>query len=357
MGCGISVSKCKLSEEVRNHSDDQLQTERKKTNTEVKFLLLGAGESGKSTIVKQMKIIHCDGYSLEERMEFRQIVHSNTIQSLVSILTAMKKLNIQFSNISRVEDSDLFISTSQFSTVPEITFRLEEIMERLWQDEGVQRCFSNYRHYQINDSAAYFLNELKRISDPEYVPSVQDILNTRMRTLGITCTEFFYKNLAIEFIDVGGQRSERMKWLRCFVDVSAIIFCIALSEYDLVLEEHADVNRMVESMNLFDRICNNRLFPVTSIIVFFNKEDIFKKKIKHSPLEICFPEFEGPNSYEVALPYIKDKFLSLKNNKSELKKNIFSHITCATDTENITHVFNVATEVIITSNQEACRFV
>lgn len=37
--------------------------------------------------------------------------------------------------------------------------------------------------------------------------------------------------------DVGGQRSERKKWIHCFEDVTAIIFCVAMSEYDQVLHE------------------------------------------------------------------------------------------------------------------------
>ena len=79
--------------------------------------------------------------------------------------------------------------------------------------------------------------------------------------------------------DVGGQRSERKKWYRCFTGVTAIIFCTAMSEYDLVLEEDDEVNRMIESMKLFDSICNNRWFTDTSIILFLNKKDLFEEKI------------------------------------------------------------------------------
>ena len=43
--------------------------------------------------------------------------------------------------------------------------------------------------------------------------------------------------------DVGGQRSERKKWIHCFEGVTAIIFCVALSGYDLVLAEDEEMNR------------------------------------------------------------------------------------------------------------------
>ena len=52
-------------------------------------------------------------------------------------------------------------------------------------------------------------------------------------------------------------------------------------------------NRMVESMKLFDSICNNKWFTETSIILFLNKKDLFEEKIKRSPLTICFPEYPG----------------------------------------------------------------
>lgn len=50
---------------------------------------------------------------------------------------------------------------------------------------------------------------------------------------------------------------------------------------------------MMESMKLFDSICNNKWFVDTSIILFLNKKDLFEDKIRHSPLTICFPEYSG----------------------------------------------------------------
>lgn len=63
--------------------------------------------------------------------------------------------------------------------------------------------------------------------------------------------------------------------------------------YDLVLAEDEEMNRMIESMKLFDSICNSKWFVDTSIILFLNKKDLFEEKIKISPLTICFPEYTG----------------------------------------------------------------
>lgn len=90
-------------------------------------MLLGAGESGKSTIVKQMKIIHETGYSDEERKAYRPVVcvlyvrcallylqvYSNTIQSMMAILKAMGPLKIEFSTTTRKEDCQQFFQLAQ----------------------------------------------------------------------------------------------------------------------------------------------------------------------------------------------------------------------------------------------------
>ena len=71
------------------------------------------------------------------------------------------------------------------------------------------------------------------------------------------------------------------------------------SGYDLVLAEDEEMNRMTESMKLFDSICNNKWFVDTSIILFLNKKDLFEEKIRHSQLSVCFPEYKGMSNVKV----------------------------------------------------------
>ena len=49
-------------------------------------------------------------------------------------------------------------------------------------------------------------------------------------------------------LDVGGQRSERKKWIHCFEGVTSIIFCVAMSEYDLVLSEDEDIVKFIKDI-------------------------------------------------------------------------------------------------------------
>ncbi|KAJ8361152.1 hypothetical protein SKAU_G00176770 [Synaphobranchus kaupii] len=279
----------------------------------------GAGESGKSTIVKQMKIIHEDGYSEDECKQYRAVVYSNTIQSIMAIIKAMANLKIDYEETSRSDDArQLFALSATAEEQGVLPDDLAKVIHRLWADSGVQGCFTRAREYQLNDSAAYYLNDLDRISRPDYIPTQQDVLRTRVKTTGIVETHFTFKDLHFKMFDVGGQRSERKKWIHCFEGVTAIIFCVALSAYDLVLAEDEEMNRMHESMKLFDSICNNKC-----------------------PLAICFPEYSGANMYEEAAGYIQTKFEDL--NKKKDTKEIYTHFTCATDTKNVQFVFDAVT--------------
>ena len=93
-----------------------------------------------------------------------------------------------------------------------------------------------------------FLDDLDRLGAKDYQPTEQDILRTRVKTTGIVEVHFSFKNLNFKLFDVGGQRSERKKWIHCFEDVTAIIFCVAMSEYDQVL--HEDETTVKQKFNL-----------------------------------------------------------------------------------------------------------
>jgi len=155
--------------------------------------------------------------------------------------------------------------------------------------------------------------------------------------------------------DVGGQRSERKKWIHCFENVTTILFLVAISEYDQLLFEDETVNRMQEALTLFDSICNSRWFTKTSIILFLNKMDRFKEKLPISPMSNYFPDYTGTRAkesamdqsvyndliksggpdYAAACDYILNRFVSL--NQTETKQ-IYTHFTCATDTTQIRFV-------------------
>merc|ERR1719198_1256957 len=94
-------------------------------------------------------------------------------------------------------------------------------------------------------------------------------------------------------IDVGGQRSERSKWIKCFDNVTAMLYIAALSGYDLGLYEDQERNRLHESVGLFNGLVKNKFFENTAIILFLNKTDLFEEKIKRHPLGDFIKEYLG----------------------------------------------------------------
>lgn len=181
---------------------------------------------------------------------------------------------------------------------------------------------------------SYFDN-IARIAAPDYMPNDQDVLRSRVKTTGITETTFIIGDLTYRMFDVGGQRSERKKWIHCFENVTTILFLVAISEYDQLLFEDETVNRMQEALTLFDSICNSRWFIKTSIILFLNKIDRFKEKLPISPMKNYFPDYEGGDDYAAACDYILNRFVSLNQHET---KQIYTHFTCATDTTQIRFV-------------------
>uniref|UniRef100_A0A8C3AMQ0 Guanine nucleotide-binding protein G(i) subunit alpha-2 n=1 Tax=Cyclopterus lumpus TaxID=8103 RepID=A0A8C3AMQ0_CYCLU len=345
MGCTVSAED-KAAAERSKMIDKNLREDGEKAAREVKLLLLG-----RSQLVPSM-IIHEDGYSEDECKQYRAVVYSNTIQSIMAIVKAMASLKIDYSRAVFDDAQQLFALAAAAEEQGIFPDDLSKVTRRLWGDSGIQSCFARSREYQLNDSAAYYLNDLARIAKADYIPSQQDVLRTRVKTTGIVETHFTFKELHFKMFDVGGQRSERKKWIHCFEGVTAIIFCVALSAYDLVLAEDEEMNRMHESMKLFDSICNNKWFTETSIILFLNKKDLFEEKITRSALNICFPEYTGANKFDEAASYIQTKFEDL--NKKKNTKEIYTHFTCATDTKNVQFVFDAVTDVIIKNNLKDC---
>jgi len=326
--------------------DRQLEADKKMQELTIKLLLLGAGESGKSTLVKQMKIIHTDGYTTTELASYKTTIIDNLAHSMRTVMQAMKELKINLANQSnRVHVKAILAHCAANSD--KLTPEVAEAIKALWVDGGVQECYSRNSEYQLNDSAAYYFTQIDRISKADYLPNQQDVLRARVKTTGMIETSFKFKSMIFKMVDVGGQRSERKKWIQCFEGVTAVIFVAALSGYDLKLYEDQETNRIHESTELFDAICNNKFFNNTSMILFMNKMDLFSQKIVDSPLKKYFPEYNGPEGQpDPAKQFLLELFLKRNTND----KKIYHHFTQATDTKSIAVVFDAVSDIIIENN-------
>ncbi|KAH7920636.1 guanine nucleotide binding protein, alpha subunit [Leucogyrophana mollusca] len=319
--------------------DRQIDEDSKQFRKELKILLLGSGESGKSTIVRQMKIFRQNGLSRDELMTYRPTIYKNTVDSARAIVLAMRELKLDCvlpanrANADRILDYRVE-GTSIF------TVEIAQAIHDLWTDPIISEIMNHSSEFYLMDSASYFFGEVLRIGAPLYVPTESDVLRVHQKTTGITELRFNTGQLSIHLLDVGGQRSERKKWLHCFESVTSIIFCTALSEYDQVLLEEKNqaggsLSRMAESLLLFESVVNSRWFLRKSIILFLNKINVFKAKLPKVPLERYFPEYTGGADINKAAKYILWRFMQA--NRARLR--VYPHITQATDITNSRPLF------------------
>ncbi|KAK1176059.1 guanine nucleotide-binding protein subunit alpha-14 [Acipenser oxyrinchus oxyrinchus] len=345
-GCCLSAED-KECQRINQEIERQLRKDKRDARREFKLLLLGTGESGKSTFIKQMRIIHGSGYTEDDKKGFIKLVYQNTVSAMQSLVWAMDSLNIQYKDEQNKENADL-VKDMEVDKVNTLETNQSEAIKSLWSDPGIQECYDRRREYQLSDSAKYYLDDLERITVPSYLPTQQDVLRVRVPTTGIIEYPFDLENVIFRMVDVGGQRSERRKWIHCFENVTSIIFLVALSEYDQVLAECDDENRMEESKALFKTIITYPWFQNSSVILFLNKKDILEEKIAFSHLVDYFPEFDGPKQdSKSAREFILKMYQEMNPDKDKV---VYSHITCATDTENIRFVFAAVKDTVLQLN-------
>jgi len=334
----------------------------------LKFLLLGAGESGKSTLFKQMKILFSEqhGFTPAELQAGVKVVYTN-IMSNFKILLANCESN------TAADDVDLADEIMGMDDSTTIDKTVGEKLKSMWADNGVQETWRMRSSFQVQDALAWYMDNIDRIAAPGYLPSNQDLLRARVRTSGIVEAEYNIGGVRIAMFDVGGQRNERKKWIHCFDNVTAVIFVAAISEYDQVLYEDQAVNRQDESVNLFKEMCESKWFRDKSMILFLNKRDIFREKLQFVPFKVVDgPEarnvdYDGPEAipgspssmegtpefeevYEATTRYLIDLYKRAGSNSPKGQREIYVKVTAATDTDQVKVVMESAKDIVLRSN-------
>ncbi|KAF8160891.1 guanine nucleotide binding protein, alpha subunit [Crassisporium funariophilum] len=234
---------------------------------------------------------------------------------------------------------------------------------RLWNDRTVKALLRAQR-VRLEDMAGFFLNSIERVTSPRYVPTDDDILRARLKTLGVSEHRFTLKagNMLSHdwrIFDVGGARSTRAAWAPYFDDLDAIIFLAPISGFDEVLLEDPHVNKLEDSILLWKHLVSNPLLEKTSIVLFLNKIDLFRAKleagIRLSEYVISFAE--RPNDYETASNYLKKKFAILHKNHSPLPRIFYCHFTTVTDVKATQHILLNVKDMVIRQNLQSSSLV
>ncbi|EYC31552.1 hypothetical protein Y032_0004g2214 [Ancylostoma ceylanicum] len=331
-------------EEVNRSIEKDLLAEKKKKV--LKLLLLGPGDSGKSTTLKQIRIIHDQGFTDDEKRQRKYIVYLNLISGMIEVIRGVSILSLTYKNANSEELAKKitkYYDEVKNSDAAELTEVVADSIGRLLEDPSVQEVLRQSSELSIEESSKYFLRELPRIRENDYLPSLEDILKSRVSTSGVYQFTFLIKNftfkssnegengsnggedgsnweaLLLAFVpealrrsgfvraaqlsendlvkfrvfDVGGQKAQRRKWIHIFDDVHAVLFITSLSEYNQVLAEDNKTNRMRDSIELFDQICNNEWFSSTAMILFLNKIDLFAEKIKKFNITCALKNYRG----------------------------------------------------------------
>ncbi|KAL3650716.1 guanine nucleotide-binding protein subunit alpha [Castilleja foliolosa] len=348
--------------------DRRIEQESKAEKHIQKLLLLGAGDSGKSTIFKQIKLLFQSGFDEVELKNYIPVIHANVYQTIKILHDGSKELS------QSLADSSMFIISDENKQIGEklseiggslnypcLTKELAQEIETLWRDNAIQETYSHGNELQVPDCTHYFMENLQRLSDADYVPTKEDVLNARVRTTGVVEIQFSpvgenkKSGEVYRLFDVGGQKNERRKWIHLFEGVSAVIFCAAISEYDQTLFEDDNKNRMMETKELFEWVLKQPCFEKTSFMLFLNKFDLFEKKVPSVPLNVCewFKDYQpvstGKQETENAYEFVKKKFeeVYFQNTAPDRVDRVFKiYRTSALDQKLVKKTFKLVDETL-----------
>ncbi|XP_040159793.1 guanine nucleotide-binding protein G(f) subunit alpha [Anopheles arabiensis] len=360
----------------KKQSSKEVVQMRKLYRDPVKVLLLGAGESGKTTIIKQMRILHIqNSYSFDERLEKLSDIYENIHESIYELVRQVVLLELEFDSIANQRCAEYILRMG-----PQAPWNLSaeyvRCVRRLWSDAGVKRCYKRSNEFQLIDSAKYFLDRVEKISMPGYIPTNGDILNCRKTTTGIQEVRFNVRmpgslgggTQEFRMFDVGGQRHHRSKWMQAFEGVQAVLFLISCGGFDQTLREDPKQNRLAEGFELFRGVWHNRFLAETGVIVFMNKQDVLEQKLlAGQSIRTYFPDYDDYVAFADkdqlydeltrTRSFIRSKLVDITNEPprrtSHLvgrKRTCYFHFTIATDTQNVRTVFNDVHNIILTKN-------
>jgi len=299
---------------------------------------LGTGDSGKTTFTKQLTCLH--GVLSKETLESYSFILKDLAlrgaQTLISCAEETcvlpKEHNERAKNIleAQVLSPQIAQDIKTVTGDSAMVNLLETKGESLQMQGGVS-------------GVKYYWEHADRFAADNFTPTQPDYFKARIKTTGIVESTFSVGGTNFTIVDVGGQRSERKKWLHCFGSVDAIIFLAAINEYDMVLEEDETENRLVESIKLWRALTNAPFFKGIPFILFLNKSDLFQEKLPKVPLQEIFadypsfhnsPAVAGMSDFEKGWRFIKEQYA-----KYFAGTSFYAHTTCAIDTDSCRKVF------------------
>jgi len=313
----------------------------------VKILCLGVGGCGKTTFVKQLKIINHVPWKDAELQAFVKAIKSNYIRGLQDAIEAVKKLGFELTpeNEEKAKDVNMLRATSELNN------ETVEILKSVWQDPAIKTVIERHGELLTVTHLNYFWNHFDRVMQPDFVPNDEDILRARVRTAGANSSVIYVDKRFFEFFDVGGQKPERAKWEYVFNEnkFATIIYFVAVDEFDVENEDKdTDRTKMEISRFIFSELVNSNVIQEeVPVVLFLNRTDLFEGRMKHpegfQSFQETFPNYSGGQNKTKGLEYLRDLFLSVTNRKTNIKY----HFTCTLDRDSLVVVWRTVKESLL----------
>jgi len=307
----------------------------------VRTLLLGAGNSGKTTFLKQL--VYTNGkFEATHVKALSRVVRLNLIQSATALCELAKQ------ELQNDEPYDKYLSkiTTEMDEMEEWDDNTIKYFESIWAHEAIQTVWRrNRRGSNMLWCTDYLFDNCRRIAGKDYEATRDDILRARIKTTGVKQTRIQRKDTIVDFVDVGGQRSERRKWLHCFDGVHAIIFLAALDDF---LVPESTGARAKEILDLFQEVTGNKALTDTEtiFILYLNKVDLFKEKFEPSKLQACLPNATNVETWQEGVKYIAHRF-----HRRFSGYNLWcTHVGCALYETNCKRIFHSMAEAVLEEN-------
>lgn len=328
----------------------------------VKLLLLGGGESGKSTVLKQFKLLYGLEYTQTERLQFASYIKKNIMDNMLLLCLALYGQDSGHALVSSEafltvcpNASELLEAGGTPTCATALTSSNYEHILTLWKHAAIQSMWSKRSELHVLDNTATFLssrNTLENIAHESYSPDNNAILNARIQTSGIRKETFCVDSHLINLVDLGGQRGERRKWVRTYEESHGVLFITALSEFDMLMWENKKDNRVQDSIDIFDSLMQEESLNNTQMILFFNKSDLLREKLNNGKdlRDVSlFSDYRGKKSdFDDTIAYFTKKFEEIYyKHRKRGKDYLIIHVTSAIDPVSMKRVLdNIAPKVV-----------
>lgn len=252
----------------------------------------------------------------------------------------------------------------ELTSPPAINEKEVERIKALWSDKNISDCVKQM--YSSSDlivhNLAYLVERLDVIAGENYIPSDEDILHIRQRSTGGFETSFVVCFVAsqlihclqkdktkITLVDMGGQRPERAKWDKALAEgTKGVFYFVSIEEFNVISTEEKDKTKLQVSLDTWKDLLANPLLANVSIILLFNKMDLFEAKLSQgfSCVLDQFPDYEGEKTKDAAIDYIRSMFVDAVPEGYNLDF-ISSFVCCALDTALMGKLFTEAKQHIV----------